>query len=1308
VPEPTISTNGYVDVLLTVGSDEVIDSSLWLLLGGILRFVNPLDWDEIILDLDNGGEGETKEIWRLQDTQIPLPSTESIFTAPDMVDGEELAHTRLTNKEATLSLLFTADSKDELDIIFGSFIVEIYKETGCLEYRPERSSKSIYYTYYRVLEQPDITDYFTHKDRAENYAWNVVTKLMCSPTAEMDEEEVDVAYNLFYNGSFENQLDGYTKIESGSGAVTIDTTRFLPTGSKSCQLLTTDADDIAGIIDSDFTLVDSDLKHNFQLFAYKQSGTIHLTATLHCYDEDGVAISNLIMVDDKTPSGAAWEDIVQTNGEPIIYPEDSMEAFLFPASTAKIKLEVQHTGAAGVVSIDGILLTVSEYLSDGCLEAFTGIVIPQGVFKGHMPADLDIYLSNAHTPGRWGLQNAGITSALYGVDFAAANAAIAVGALGKILFNDSLTWEQKLSGTTVTLYGINRLDATHFWAVGQNGIVLFSADGDTWTAQPYPILPELFLPMGSMESWSSSHNNIHWSFSGTYGAVLNRSTDRHSGTYSARIQFPAAYASAVTDMDLEIGSGFSWTYWDRTINEGNVIRSSTAPHSGSRGAYFMAYGSGFGGNNKIDAAITSNTKATIDPSNTYKVGVWYLSPDSIVNGTVKGFLTALFYTSGGTYLGSKYVGVTTNNDGDWHQVALDLTPSLIPNNATRMKLKFSFSGKVPGPGGGIWYLDDFSLTTVSTAKATGTLTTKTSYLKSIDSRRSYRASFWVKGYGSKNHYQVRVYFYSSSKAFLGSHTICSNTTVPTAWTQKSHTLTTADYPVGTAYIGFYFFSDDSTSWAGRWVQFDDVSIKQAIPPNLKSVCPISTSIILAVGDWGTIIKSTDGGSTWTEKPSGVTVNLNSIVAQTSTTLYIVGDDSVALKSTDAGETWTQFNVLTSEIPVDLNDIYILDSSHRWIVADNGIILFSSDGIVWTPQTCPTNEDIYSIDGYDSTHIWACGANGALLSCSGVKWSIESLMTSSTLRSISVLDDTNVIAVGDNGVIIRGLNTVTVLPLTDLVMGQGKGYSADYNPVLNASGDTMAVLGSRRCSSYRQMAAGETQKWLFNLRDHTGTYLISVGGGINNDVDFDQIEMTLHLEDMAGNTITPDDINTEPSSLDLSVASGYKTVGVFREVVMLTSKFDDIDFPPMKTSKLIRQNNINVAIVLTAPSGMGGVDRLLIDCVSIIPVDDNCYIAINDWQTGVSGAQGTYMVLSSTDGFVFTAISETIESSAVFNPLYTTGKPNFKAKPTGVNITMMASLKQGSTTTTDYTLWPRLNIKFKYKPRVVLAGVPDVP
>jgi photosystem II stability/assembly factor-like uncharacterized protein len=83
---------------------------------------------------------------------------------------------------------------------------------------------------------------------------------------------------------------------------------------------------------------------------------------------------------------------------------------------------------------------------------------------------------------------------------------------------------------------------------------------------------------------------------------------------------------------------------------------------------------------------------------------------------------------------------------------------------------------------------------------------------------------------------------------------------------------------------------------------------------LTGVAFASTSVGVAVGDGGTLLRTTDGGSHWLTVGAGLTSQLLMRVAfSDAQTAVAVGNNGTLLRSTDAGLTWAAVNIGTGDL-----------------------------------------------------------------------------------------------------------------------------------------------------------------------------------------------------------------------------------------------------------------------------------------------------------------------------------------------------------------------------------------------------------
>jgi photosystem II stability/assembly factor-like uncharacterized protein len=127
-------------------------------------------------------------------------------------------------------------------------------------------------------------------------------------------------------------------------------------------------------------------------------------------------------------------------------------------------------------------------------------------------------------------------------------------------------------------------------------------------------------------------------------------------------------------------------------------------------------------------------------------------------------------------------------------------------------------------------------------------------------------------------------------------------------------------------------TDGGTSWS---------TLTSGTTADLHAYIPGPGGSQLIVGDGGTILKSTDNGVTWQVKTSHTQDALYDIATsfQNSNWVMAVGDNGVVLRSTDGGETWCHLHVTTKK----LRGLEFLSNSTAVVVGDGGLIMRTDDG-----------------------------------------------------------------------------------------------------------------------------------------------------------------------------------------------------------------------------------------------------------------------------------------------------------------------------------------------------------------------------
>jgi photosystem II stability/assembly factor-like uncharacterized protein len=149
----------------------------------------------------------------------------------------------------------------------------------------------------------------------------------------------------------------------------------------------------------------------------------------------------------------------------------------------------------------------------------------------------------------------------------------------------------------------------------------------------------------------------------------------------------------------------------------------------------------------------------------------------------------------------------------------------------------------------------------------------------------------------------------------------------------------------------------------------------------------------AVGEsdqgYGTILHTRNGGITW-ERQGGPgeipDVAFGKVKAVDAKVVWVVGTPGIVLRTLDGGETWTQLgaDVLPNIL---FQGLYVLDIDTAWVggdpVDDEGSVFFTSDGgVTWVrfgaANGLPQQSHFLGISAADADTVWAVGGGGYLV------------------------------------------------------------------------------------------------------------------------------------------------------------------------------------------------------------------------------------------------------------------------------------------------------------------------------------------
>ncbi len=113
--------------------------------------------------------------------------------------------------------------------------------------------------------------------------------------------------------------------------------------------------------------------------------------------------------------------------------------------------------------------------------------------------------------------------------------------------------------------------------------------------------------------------------------------------------------------------------------------------------------------------------------------------------------------------------------------------------------------------------------------------------------------------------------------------------------------------------------------------------------DLFSVSVIDDNHVIAVGYYGAIYSTSDGGATWDKRESGTLRSLYSVSMADDKHGWAVGQAGLILRTVDGGVTWEQQPNLKEKEGSQLFGVQTVDANTAWAVGEWGTRIFTDDG-----------------------------------------------------------------------------------------------------------------------------------------------------------------------------------------------------------------------------------------------------------------------------------------------------------------------------------------------------------------------------
>lgn len=285
----------------------------------------------------------------------------------------------------------------------------------------------------------------------------------------------------------------------------------------------------------------------------------------------------------------------------------------------------------------------------------------------------------------------------------------------------------------------------------------------------------------------------------------------------------------------------------------------------------------------------------------------------------------------------------------------------------------------------------------------------------------------------------------------------------------------------------------STDLGLSWTSMDS-----ATSVNLNGIAFTSEGKGYAVGDHGVILTTKASGQ-WKELFSGTHYHLNSVAFSTEDNGYAVGYKGLILNKN--GEDW---DVASSPVIYTLYSLYFASINVAIAAGDSGTILRSSDGgTSWNVIDVPYNNAFNDVHFPSENIGFVAGQKGIILKTTdaGVSWEdVSYTQLESNLMSIHFYNDTSGYACGANGVILSTIDGADNWVYHDKKTNLSFNEIVQLQPIMDTICDTIIVCGdngiilrSDSCTNTLNNITGGSSSTLSSLKFPEANKGYAVGG-----------------------------------------------------------------------------------------------------------------------------------------------------------------------------------------------------------------------
>jgi photosystem II stability/assembly factor-like uncharacterized protein len=212
--------------------------------------------------------------------------------------------------------------------------------------------------------------------------------------------------------------------------------------------------------------------------------------------------------------------------------------------------------------------------------------------------------------------------------------------------------------------------------------------------------------------------------------------------------------------------------------------------------------------------------------------------------------------------------------------------------------------------------------------------------------------------------------------------------------------------------GFVLYSDDEgQTWLAK---------PTPVTRTLTGVAFKDASVGIAVGHGASLVRTEDGGETWTQVPieEAGSDSLLGVTHLGGDRLAAYGAFGLYLDSTDAGRTWQRRVILGEEFDRHISQVLPAGSA-LLLVAESGTLARSDDGgVTWTQLASPYQGSYFGALELKDGSILVFGMRGNVYRTTdlGATWQKVELGTTASLMGGAQLKDGRILLVGNTGLL----------------------------------------------------------------------------------------------------------------------------------------------------------------------------------------------------------------------------------------------------------------------------------------------------